>query len=74
MLKKCGFLFCFFLELLLPTVESVKRNDIGYPFIKQARSSELTQRLEWVKKQKNDASLEKLAKNNQRKKILIFVL
>lgn len=55
------------LELLLPTAESVKRNDIGYPFIREARSSELTQRLDWIKKQKKDSSLEKLAKNNKRK-------
>jgi hypothetical protein len=41
-------------------------NDIGFPFLRPARSTELRQRLDHLKAQRKDTNLEKLARNKKR--------
>jgi large subunit ribosomal protein L38 len=42
-----------------------KKHDIGFPYVKPARSAELKQRLQHLKVQRHDLNLEKLARTQK---------
>lgn len=50
--------------------ELCRKNDIGFPFLRPARSAELKQRLEQLKAIRKDPNLEQLARKNKCKKFL----